>query len=125
MSSKPAAVVTGGAGFIGSHMVDALLAAGFAVRVIDNLVGGHRSNLDHLKGNSDLACYWQDIRALEPNSPIFAAARYVFHFADIGDTGEATEEDAARSGAIVECGRGCGGLGGALGRSRANYCAVD
>src|SRR6195256_2409949 len=84
-SGKPVAVVTGGAGFIGSHMVDALLAAGFAVRVIDNLVGGHRSNLDHLKGNSDLACHWQDIRALEPNSPIFADARYVFHFAGIGD----------------------------------------
>ena len=67
-SGKPVAVVTGGAGFIGSHMVDALLDAGFAVRVIDNLVGGHRSNLDHLKGNPDLACYWQDIRQLEPDS---------------------------------------------------------
>ena len=74
MSGKPAAVVTGGAGFIGSHMVDALLAAGFAVRVVDNLVGGHRSNLDHLEGNSDLACYWQDIRALEPDSPVFLEA---------------------------------------------------
>ena len=58
--------MTGGAGFIGSHMVDLLLDAGFAVRVIDNLVGGHRSNLDHHKGNPDLACYWQDIRQLEP-----------------------------------------------------------
>jgi len=85
MSGKPAAVVTGGAGFIGSHMVDALLAAGFAVRVVDNLVGGHRSNLEHLKGNPDLACYWQDIRALDPDTPIFAGARYVFHLAGIGD----------------------------------------
>jgi UDP-glucose 4-epimerase len=85
MNGKPIAVVTGGAGFIGSHMVDALLAAGFAVRVIDNLVGGHRSNLEHVKGTPDLACYWQDIRALEPNSPIFAGAQYVFHFAGIGD----------------------------------------
>src|SRR4051794_34296701 len=85
MNGKPAAVVTGGAGFIGSHMVDALLTAGFAVRVIDNLVGGHRSNLEHLKGNPDLTCYWQDIRALEPNSPIFAGAQYVFHLAGIGD----------------------------------------
>ena len=84
-SGKPVAVVTGGAGFIGSHMVDALVGAGFAVRVIDNLVGGHRSNLDHLKGNPDLACYWQDIRQLEPNSPIFADAKCVFHFAGIGD----------------------------------------
>jgi UDP-glucose 4-epimerase len=86
MTSKPVAVVTGGAGFIGSHMVDALLADGFAVRVIDNLVGGHRSNLDHHhKGNADLECYWQDIRQLEPASRIFASAQYVFHFAGIGD----------------------------------------
>src|SRR5882724_10319678 len=83
--SKPVAIVTGGAGFIGSHMVDALLDAGFAVRVIDNLSGGHRSNLEHLKGNPDLACHWQDIRALEPDSPVFSSAKYVFHFAGIGD----------------------------------------
>jgi UDP-glucose 4-epimerase len=85
MSGKPVAVVTGGAGFIGSHMVDALLEAGFAVRIIDNLSGGHRSNLDHRKGNPELACYWQDVRALEPPSAIFAGAQYVFHFAGIGD----------------------------------------
>jgi UDP-glucose 4-epimerase len=85
MTGKPAAVVTGGAGFIGSHMVDLLLEQGYCVRVIDNLAGGHRSNLDHLKGNPDLACYWQDIRQLEPNSRIFAGARYVFHLAGIGD----------------------------------------
>jgi UDP-glucose 4-epimerase len=85
MSSKPAAVVTGGAGFIGSHMVDALLDAGFSVRIIDNLVGGHRSNLDHLKSTADLACFWQDVRQLEPDSPIFTGVQYVFHFAGIGD----------------------------------------
>jgi UDP-glucose 4-epimerase len=92
MSGKPVAVVTGGAGFIGSHMVDALLGAGFAVRVIDNLQGGHRSNLEHLKGSVDLACYWQDVRALEPTSPIFAGVRYVFHFAGIGEVVPSIEQ---------------------------------
>jgi UDP-glucose 4-epimerase len=85
MTGKPVAVVTGGAGFIGSHMVDALLAAGFAVRVVDNLTGGHRSNLAHLEGCGDLDCHWLDVRALESDSTIFAGVRYVFHFAGIGD----------------------------------------
>jgi len=83
--SKPVAIVTGGAGFIGSHMVDLLLDSGFAVRVIDNLSGGHRSNLEHHKDDPRLACYWQDILDLEGGSPIFEGASYVFHFAGIGD----------------------------------------
>jgi UDP-glucose 4-epimerase len=82
---KPVAIVTGGAGFIGSHMVDILIENGYSVRVIDNLAGGHRSNLQHLEGSPDLSCHWVDIRELEPASPIFAGARYVFHLAGIGD----------------------------------------
>jgi UDP-glucose 4-epimerase len=79
------AVVTGGAGFIGSHMVDLLLNRGFEVRVVDNLVGGHKSNLDHHKTNRNLTCYWEDVRRLQPSSPIFEQCDYIFHFAGIGD----------------------------------------
>ena len=43
-NKKKRAVVTGGAGFIGSHMVDLLLAKKFKVYVIDNLSGGHTKN---------------------------------------------------------------------------------
>lgn len=85
MSDKPIAVVTGGAGFIGSHMVDLLLDEGYTVRVIDNLVGGHKANLAHHQKDSNLECFWEDIRSLEPGNPIFAGATYVFHFAGIGD----------------------------------------
>lgn len=83
--TKPIAVVTGGAGFIGSHMVDLLLTEGYQVRVIDNLLGGRKSNLAQHTGNPDLVCEWTDIRELPVDSPIFAGAKYVFHFAGIGD----------------------------------------
>ncbi|MBM3777951.1 MAG: NAD-dependent epimerase/dehydratase family protein [Acidimicrobiia bacterium] len=79
------AVVTGGAGFIGSHMVDLLLERGFHVRVIDNLVGGRLANLAHHEGNPRLTTEVADVRALSPGTPLFADADYVFHFAGIGD----------------------------------------
>ena len=51
MPRRPGRVlVTGGAGFIGSHLVEALRAEGRPVRVIDNLATGHRANLDHVDG---------------------------------------------------------------------------
>ena len=81
----PLAVVTGGAGFIGSHMVDLLLAEGFAVNVIDNLSGGRLENLEHLKGEPRLRVDTRDIRGLDAGDAIFKDARYVFHFAGIGD----------------------------------------
>jgi UDP-glucose 4-epimerase len=85
MSSKPVAVVTGGAGFIGSHMVDLLLNEGYSVRVIDNLHGGRLQNLDHVRAHSSLAVEVRDIRDLKPEDTLFKDAKYVFHFAGIGD----------------------------------------
>jgi len=84
-AAKPIAVVTGGAGFIGSHMVDLLLERGFAVRVIDSLVGGRERNLEHHADNADLACEWRDIRGVTEDDSLFGGARYVIHFAGIGD----------------------------------------
>ncbi len=85
MSVKPVAVVTGGAGFIGSHMVDNLLAHGYRVRVVDNLAGGHEKNIAHLRNNPDFSFERADIRDLDPGASVFGDARYVFHFAGIGD----------------------------------------
>ncbi|SEH05763.1 NAD-dependent epimerase/dehydratase family protein [Candidatus Venteria ishoeyi] len=47
--AKNLILVTGGAGFIGSHISEALIAAGYAVRVLDNFVTGHRENLKTLQ----------------------------------------------------------------------------
>jgi len=83
--SEKIAVVTGGAGFIGSHMVDCLLERGYRVRVIDNLVGGREKNLAHHARDPRLSFERQDVRTLTPTSPLFADAQYVYHFAGIGD----------------------------------------
>ncbi len=79
------AVVTGGAGFIGSHMVDLLLARGYGVRVIDNLVGGRATNLAQHGAEPRLSVDRRDIRRLEPDDALFKDADSVFHFAGIGD----------------------------------------
>lgn len=85
MSARPVAVVTGGAGCIGSHMVDLLIDRGFRVRVIDNMVGGRAANLAQHRGNGDVVVDQRDIRALAPGDTLFAGVSYVFHFAGIGD----------------------------------------
>ena len=85
MKSKKIAVVTGGAGFIGSHMVDLLLAKKYRVHVIDNLSGGIRKNLSHCYSNPLLKFKKLDICKLKPNNKLFKNAKYVFHFAGLGD----------------------------------------
>lgn len=85
MSSKPIALVTGGAGFIGSHMVDLLIERGFAVRVIDNMFGGHCNNIAHHRTNPFFVLEERDIRSYKPDDSFFKNVKYVFHFAGIGD----------------------------------------
>lgn len=76
--SKPVSVVTGGAGFLGSHLVDLLLSKGHKVVVIDNLITGSISNLDHLAGNTDLRFIQQDVTEfLFLDGPV----DYIWHFA--------------------------------------------
>ncbi len=55
------AVVTGGAGFLGSHLVDRLIVEGWSVVVIDNLITGSLENLGHLFGNKRFAFVEQDV----------------------------------------------------------------
>ncbi|MEN3001442.1 MAG: UDP-glucuronic acid decarboxylase family protein [Armatimonadota bacterium] len=74
----PRAVVTGGAGFIGSHLVDRLLAEGWQVVVIDNLITGSLENLRHHEGNPNFEFILHDVR--QPFE-VAGAVDYVFHLA--------------------------------------------
>jgi dTDP-glucose 4,6-dehydratase len=71
------AVVTGGAGFLGSHLCDALLAEGWNVVVVDNLLTGRRANIAHLSSESRFEFVEKDI--CEPFD--VGKVDYVFHFA--------------------------------------------
>ena len=85
MLSKRRVLITGGAGFIGSHTVDNFLKKGFKVRVIDNLVGGNLKNIEHLKNNRDFQFEKKDILNLDRIKKFINECEYVIHFAGIGD----------------------------------------
>ncbi|KKQ66354.1 MAG: hypothetical protein US86_C0006G0034 [Candidatus Daviesbacteria bacterium GW2011_GWA2_38_24] len=67
-------LVTGGAGFIGSHIVDALVAEGYDVHIVDNLSSGKKENV-----NPKATLHQVDIRDKEKLIPIFKDVQYVFH----------------------------------------------
>jgi dTDP-glucose 4,6-dehydratase len=75
--TRQRALVTGGAGFLGSHLCDALLAAGYSVVAVDNLLTGRLSNLAHLKSESRFE--FREIDVCEPFD--CGPVDYVFHFA--------------------------------------------
>ena len=79
------ALVTGGAGFIGSHLSEQLLAQGHEVVIVDDLSNGRQKNLDLFKGSSRLIFYQVDIRKPETLKPCFEGVDWVFHLAGLAD----------------------------------------
>lgn len=79
------AVVSGGAGFIGSHLCDRLLAHGDEVRVLDNFSTGRPDNLAHLKGESRLSLEQVDVADLDAIRPFFRGVDHVYHLAALAD----------------------------------------
>ena len=77
-SEKPVSVVTGGAGFLGSHLTDRLLREGHRVIAIDNLITGNVANIEHLAGNKDYKFIHHDV-----TDYIYIPGKvdYVWHFA--------------------------------------------
>ena len=81
------ALVAGGAGFIGSHLIDALLREGDEVVCIDNFFIGTRENIAHLKNEPRFMFYEQDLTELDAVQRIFEKEKpdYVFHLAANSD----------------------------------------
>lgn len=73
-SNKEKIIVTGGAGFIGSHITDALVGEGYEVHVIDNLSNGKKENV-----NPKAVFHKADICDFKKIAPLFKGAKYVFH----------------------------------------------
>lgn len=78
-------VVTGGGGFIGSHLVDRLLAEGRQVRVVDNFSIGRPRNLEQHKGNKNLEVFTGDVCDEALMDKVCAGAERVFHLAARAD----------------------------------------
>lgn len=78
MSIKKTAVVTGAAGFLGSHLSDLLLAKGYKVIGLDNLITGNVRNIEHLAGNADFDFIKHDVTKF-----IYLPGKVdlIFHFA--------------------------------------------
>ncbi len=78
-------LVTGGAGFIGSHLVDRLIADGDEVAVLDSFVTGRRENLAKQRGHQRLRVIEADVADAETVRPYFQGIDHVFHLAALAD----------------------------------------
>jgi len=85
-------LVTGGAGFIGSHIVDKLLTDGFEVTVIDNLQTGRLENLAHHQGREDFYFIKGDIRNYEQLRRIATEVDAIIHLAALVGVGQSMYE---------------------------------
>jgi UDP-N-acetylglucosamine/UDP-N-acetyl-alpha-D-glucosaminouronate 4-epimerase len=84
------AVVTGGAGFIGSHIADALTRNGLRVRVVDDLSTGHRENLEEIKGEVDFT--QGSVADEQLLKKVLDGAELVFHEAAIPSVARSVEQ---------------------------------
>lgn len=78
-------IVTGGAGFIGSHLVDRLLEDGHKVIVLDNFSTGRPQNLEHQNSNPNLSIVQVDVADIDSIKPYFNGIDWVFQLAALAD----------------------------------------
>lgn len=110
-------LVAGGAGFIGSHLIDALLAEGNDVVCVDNFFIGTKENIAHLKDNAHFKFYEQDLTDLDKVLEIFKKEQveYVFHLAANSDIQASAQSPMieykntySTTFILLECMRQCG-----------------
>ncbi len=91
--SKPnICIVTGAAGFIGSHLCDRLLELGFHVRGIDNFFSGKQENIEHLKSNQNFELVEADVTRPSSFEKAFDGVQVVFHQAALGSVALSIED---------------------------------
>lgn len=78
-------IITGGAGFIGSHLAELLIEKGHDVLVVDNLLSGRLKNLQSISGHSRFRFVQADIRDTASLEPLFEGVDWVFHLAGLAD----------------------------------------
>ena len=78
-------IITGGCGFIGSHLADHLIDLNYEVLVIDNLSIGREANISHLMKHSNFSFHQLDIVNFDQIEPFFENTDYVFHLAALAD----------------------------------------
>lgn len=78
-------LVTGGCGFIGSHLVEKLLALGHEVTILDNLISGRKKNIENFLTHPNLSFFQIDICDLAVIRPYFKNIDWIFHIAGLAD----------------------------------------
>ena len=108
-------LVTGGAGFIGSHLVERLLRDGHKVQVVDNLSTGRLMNLAHLVDNPRLSFLEADIAEPSQFASVVTGVEWVFHLAALADIVPSIQQPMAYhrsnvdgTASVLECSRHAG-----------------
>jgi UDP-glucose 4-epimerase len=109
------ALVTGGAGFIGSHLSELLISRGHDVIVVDNLTSGRLNNLKKISSSPKFNFVQADIRDVSSLQPAFNGVDWVFHLAGLADIVPSIElpehyfsTNVTGTLNVLECARSCG-----------------